>query len=183
MSTRYNFTLDQGATFSRVLTWTTGGAVTAIGDATTNAFTTVGVPLLVGQPVFVVVKAGLSDLATETIYYVRDVSGNTFKLALAAGGAALDLTTPGTITLHRCVDLTGYTARMDLVASGQTKVSLTQTSGITLDATGNITITLSATTTAAMAATTYSYDLELVSGATVTRVVEGKATVNPNTTV
>lgn len=184
MSTRYNFTIDQGATFNRVLTWTTGGAITAIIDAAANVFTsTGGTQLTNGQPVFVVVMTGIADIATEKTYYVRDASGVTFKLALTAGGAALDLTSQGIITLYRCVDLTGYSARMNLVASGLATVSLTSASGITLDASGNITITLSATTTAGMASTIYAYDLEIVNGATVTRVVEGKATINPNITV
>lgn len=41
-----------------------------------------------------------SPLLARRIYYVRDVTTNTFKLALTSGGAAIDLTTNGTGTLQ-----------------------------------------------------------------------------------
>lgn len=48
----------------------------------------------------VVIDAGAggvlpTGLAEGTIYYVRDVSGDTFKLAATSGGSAIDLTTDG----------------------------------------------------------------------------------------
>ncbi len=39
-----------------------------------------------------------NELAIDTDYHVRDVSGSTFKLAATAGGAAIDITTAGTGT-------------------------------------------------------------------------------------
>jgi len=39
-----------------------------------------------------------APLTAGTIYFVRDVTANTFKLALTAGGAAIDITTTGTGT-------------------------------------------------------------------------------------
>lgn len=82
------------------------------------------------------------------------------------------------------VNLTGYTARMDLVSAGQPTISLTTANArITLGgAAGTITLLLDATTTAAMAATTYAYDLELVQATTVTRLLEGYQQVTPNLT-
>ena len=82
------------------------------------------------------------------------------------------------------VNLTGYTARMDLVSAGQPTISLTTANAcITLGgAAGTITLLLDAATTAAMAATTYAYDLELVQGSTVTRLLEGFQQVTPNIT-
>lgn len=84
------------------------------------------------------------------------------------------------------VNLTGYTARLQVresVNAASTLVSLTSSSGITLGGSaGTIQITLSATTTAGLPKGTYVYDLELVSGGTVTRLLKGKFTVDPEVT-
>jgi len=83
------------------------------------------------------------------------------------------------------VNLTGYTARLQVRAtydSSSTILSLTSAAGITLGgAAGTIAITASATTTAALTAPFSGvYDLELVSGGgEVTRLLEGTATVSP----
>lgn len=99
-------------------------------------------------------------------------------------------TTSGTVTSP--VDLTGYTARMQVretQASTATILSLTSGSGITLGGTaGTILLEASATTTAGVASAdtpqaVYAYDLELVSGAGyVTRLVEGNFYVDPEVT-
>ena len=76
-------------------------------------------------------------------------------------------------------DLTNYTAVMTVRpfvgASTTTVVASTANGAMVLTAlTGRINVTLSATTTGAIAAGRYSYDLVLTSGATVTRILEGK---------
>ena len=87
------------------------------------------------------------------------------------------------------VNLSGYTARMqvrDGYDGGSAIVSLVNGTGITLGGTaGTIVVALTATETAAIDATPsgqYVYDLELVSGATVTRLVEGTFIVSPEVT-
>lgn len=84
------------------------------------------------------------------------------------------------------VNLTGYTARMQVrstYASATALVTLTNGSGITLGTTnGQITLTISAVATAAIAAGNYVYDLELTSGSTVTRLLEGQFIVSPEVT-
>lgn len=84
-------------------------------------------------------------------------------------------------------DLSAYTARMQGrkgYTSTTTEFSLTSGSGITLAAvTPNITIEIDAATTAAISApSTGVYDLELVNGPLVERVLEGKFTVTPEVT-
>ena len=90
------------------------------------------------------------------------------------------------------VNLTGYTARMHL----RTSITAVDPPALTLTdansriilggAAGTITLALTATETAALgtpgAASTFVYDLELVSGATVTRLLEGTVTVDPEVT-
>ena len=82
------------------------------------------------------------------------------------------------------IDLTNYTARMQVRANYPSSTVLldltTANGGITLGgALGTITLAATATTTAAIAADQYVYDLELITGSNVTRVVEGSFTVTP----
>lgn len=91
-------------------------------------------------------------------------------------GASFDYTltwkTNGT-----AVNLTGYSARMQVRQTADataTVLSISNGSGITLGGTaGTVLLEASATTTAALTAGQYVYDLELVSGSYVTRLVEG----------
>ncbi len=76
-------------------------------------------------------------------------------------------------------DLTGYsgtmTVRPFVGAQTTTVVASTANGAMVLTAlTGRINVTLSAATTGAISAGRYSYDLVLTSGATVTRILEGK---------
>jgi hypothetical protein len=85
------------------------------------------------------------------------------------------------------VNLTGYTARMqakDKVGSACSPVVniTTENGGITLDDEGNIDLLISASDTAEIHAKDYFYDLELVVGSTVYRVIEGKFIVTPEVT-
>ena len=80
------------------------------------------------------------------------------------------------------VNLTGYTARFQIKESLESSaaVSLTEASGITLGgALGTIVITLSATATSALAIDRGVYALEMDSGGTVTRLLEGQVRFKP----
>jgi hypothetical protein len=85
------------------------------------------------------------------------------------------------------IDLTLYTARMQVratVGSASTLLSLTtENGGISLGgAAGTITVTATAAQTAAITAGCYVYDLEMVTGAVVTRLVQGSFTVDAEVT-
>ena len=103
----------------------------------------------------------------------------------AEQGATLERVITYTDSAEAIINLTGYTARLQVRAtydSSSTILSLTSAAGITLGgAAGTIAITASATTTAALTAPFSGvYDLELVSGGgEVTRLLEGTATVSP----
>lgn len=71
--------------------------------AATDVFTAVGHRYQTGSPVRVTGLTGSAPLAEETTYWVRDVSGSTFKLAATSGGAAINITSDGSGTI------TGYT--------------------------------------------------------------------------
>lgn len=102
-------------------------------------------------------------------------------------GATLTRTLTYKDSTGALVNLTGFTARMQVradVESTSTVLSLTtENGGITLGGVaGTVLITATATQTAALTAGDYAYDLELVSGATVTRLVQGSFLVRPEVT-
>ena len=84
------------------------------------------------------------------------------------------------------LNLTGYTAAMQVRESADataTLISLTNGSGITLGGTaGTVDVVISSSVTAGVAAGSYSYDLELNSGSTITRLLEGSFNVTGNVT-
>jgi len=82
-------------------------------------------------------------------------------------------------------NLTGYTAVAKLAKGfASTKTRTNMTTSIATDATtGVVTLSLTATETSALDAERYVYDLEITSGAAVTRVIEGIITVRPQVTV
>lgn len=76
------------------------------------------------------------------------------------------------------IDLTGYTARMQVRETADASTVLlslaTGGSGITLGGTaGSIATTAAASVTAGIEAGAYVYDMELVSGSVVTRILQG----------
>lgn len=85
------------------------------------------------------------------------------------------------------VDLTSYTARSKARASLESNViiwNLTNGNGITLGgATGEITLTIDAADTADYEpGAVYVYDLELINGTTITRLIQGQVTVSGEVT-
>lgn len=84
------------------------------------------------------------------------------------------------------VDLTGYDARLQIREyhySDDYIANLTETSGISLGGSaGTITVLIAASATQEFVPGDYVYDLELVAGGTVTRLIEGKFSVTPEVT-
>ena len=80
-------------------------------------------------------------------------------------------------------DLTGYTARAKLAKGYQsTKTRQDFTTTIASATEGKVTLSLTADQTTALEDTRYVYDLEIVNGAVVTRVIEGIISVRPQVT-
>jgi hypothetical protein len=84
------------------------------------------------------------------------------------------------------LNLTGYTSAMQVRSAADstaTLVSLTSGSGITLGGTaGTIVVAITASQSSAIPAGSYAYDLELTSGGTVTRLLQGAFNVVGNVT-
>jgi len=79
-------------------------------------------------------------------------------------------------------DLSGYSARSQMRRSYYSTSAVTLTANISDSSNGEITLSLAANTTANLKAGRYVYDLEVFTGASVTRVVEGIITVLPEVT-
>jgi hypothetical protein len=94
-------------------------------NATTDVFNVTGHTFINGETVMVSNSGGAlpAPLSAATLYYVRDVAANTFKLALTAGGTAVNITTTGTGTnsVQRVidVDLYGTDATLETVTPQQ----------------------------------------------------------------
>lgn len=85
------------------------------------------------------------------------------------------------------LDFTNYTARMQVRESHDNDDVIaemtTENFGIVLDpAFGRITVSMDATTTAALIPGVYVYDLEIINGNIVDRLVEGRFTITPEVT-
>jgi len=86
------------------------------GDALTDVITATGSAFANGQPVRFTALTGGTGLNTTTNYFVRDVSGATFKLETSIGGGAINFTTnitAGTL-------LTGHSVSTNVTLSENT---------------------------------------------------------------
>jgi hypothetical protein len=106
---------------------------------------------------------------------------------LADQGATFTRVITWTNSAGSPVNLTGYTARMSLrttYTDTTVALSLTTENGrITLGgALGTITLNVDAATMATLAAKSYVYDLELVNGVNVTRLLQGSFANSPEVT-
>jgi hypothetical protein len=103
-------------------------------------------------------------------------------------GATLGLTLTWRDESNALVNLTGYTARMQVreqLDSATPFITITtENGGIALGGVaGTITLNITATSTAAITQTSGVYDLELVSGGgVVTRLLEGLVIIKPEVT-
>lgn len=86
------------------------------------------------------------------------------------------------------IDLTGYTAKMQLrLQYGDPVAAMTlstENGGISIDGpTGTINIVATDEQTLVLEPTFYVYDLDLINGPVITRLVQGQITVRPEVTV
>ena len=106
---------------------------------------------------------------------------------VAEQGATLDRVITWRNSAGALINLTSFTARMQVRSDYQSSTVVldltTENGGITLGgAAGTITVNVSATAMAAIPSGTYVYDLEMVLGSVVTRLVQGSFAVNVEVT-
>lgn len=72
---------------------TLGAGVACTGEADDDLITAVGHGVIDGDLIiFDTLDSEANGVNKSTVYYVRDMSGNTFKVALTSGGAAINIT-------------------------------------------------------------------------------------------
>jgi hypothetical protein len=191
---RENLMIYKGATFSRVLRWDTGmpvfKAITGITQAAPTVITCSGHGVPDGWPVAIVSVKGMTQINASTPpksseYDTADyIDTNSFSLLGVDSSLYKAYTSGGYVRYNQPVDLTGYTARMDIRASKNDTLPV-----LTLDTAGGeivlnntdktITLTIAASVTEALTITKGVYDLELVSPlADVYRLLEGSIVIS-----
>ena len=180
MADNYNTIIDQGADWYRNFLYTQPAIITnVVGNGVSITFTAEN-GFSAGQTVFIQgilpsqYNLGNATIATRTTtqFTVENPASGLYL----QGGDALS-----------AVDITGYTARMQLRSLPNDSVAvltLTQASGITIDGpTGTLAVRATAAQTAAISAGPYYYDLEITSPTGVkTRIVQGELNVNAEVT-
>ena len=198
MATKKDFTIVQGKTFPHVVRWETDPiqyrTISAIQQSAPVRLTVIGHEIPDGWPGAVTNVKGMTEInaeansLTESDYNPITVIDDDTVEINAINAAGFKAYSSGGILQHNTpVDLTGYTARMqikDKVGGTLLHSLTTENSGIALDvALHTITITISATDTAAFDFKKGVYDLELVSASgVVTCVLYGSVSVSKEVT-
>ena len=190
MSTTYDLSIKQGSTFALTLKYGQPQfavkAITGITKSGQAVVTATGHGLTVDWPVWVVGVAGM-DQINHTSDELRQACAAYYGYYVDANSLRLDVdttrfgtyTSGGEVLYHPPVNLTGFTARMQIRETVESttiiKSLTTENGGITLGgAAGTIALLITATDTAALTVDSAVYDLEIASaGGVVTEVMSG----------
>lgn len=181
------FKLYQGSTFSEILRWESSKKVyktiTGISNAAPCIITSTGHGIPNGWRVKVTNVLGMTEINNSEDYYLGTyVDANTVELNAVNSVGYKTYTSGGVLEYNQPVDLTGYTARMQIrLKVDDTEIIhelTTENGGITINtSTYTLTLTIPAATTTLFTFTTAVYSLELVSGSVVTPFVNGTITM------
>lgn len=187
---KVNFKMYQGSTFSEVLHWETNKKVyipiSSIPKAAPTVVTTTGAHSIPGVwRVRLENVGGMKEInSPDDEYYMGTaISSTTIELNAVNSLGFTAYTTGGVIEYNQPVDLTGYTARMQLREKLDSTTVLaeytTENGKLLIDiATSKITIVVDAATTAGYTFNSAVYSLELVSsGSQVTQLMVGTITL------
>lgn len=190
--TKLNFKIYQGSTFREVLRWEspeiTYKAITGITKAAPAVVTAVGHGLPLGWRTKITDVVGMKEINSSDNYQiVTSTTTDTVTYNALNTSSYTAYTSGGVLQFATPVDMTGYTARMQIrskLTSTTTLDELTTENGKILIDNINKTITLliSATDTAAYTFSSAVYSLELMYGSTVTPFVYGSITLDKEIT-
>jgi hypothetical protein len=184
--------LVQGAGFSQVFRWGqpvySWRPVTAVPSVLPVHMTVTAHGILNGWPFAVLGVGGMTQLnRDDPPYFATVIDANTIEINDLDGSSFSPYTSGGAIRFNTPVDLTGYTAKLQIRASINSAVllTLTDTAGIALDNTAKtITVTLTAAQIAALGITESVYSLQLTSsGGIPTQLVSGNVFVIQEPTI
>jgi hypothetical protein len=188
-------TIVQGETFTRVVRWEAPPfvykAIAAIAAQAPARLTVPAHDLPDGWRGFPRSVKGMLEIngrfddagqpLEEDFHKLTVVDPNTIDINGIDASGFSPYTSGGYLQCYTPVTLTGYTARMKIKdrIGGTTLLELTtENGGIAIDNTAKtITLTITATATAAITWLEGEFDLELMSGAVVTRILKGTVSV------
>ena len=184
--------VQQGATFVKAFNWYGGGKVCyeiesiTPGCETTIEVTGHGLPVGADTPIYIDGVEGMKDLNTKGKEILATyVDANTFTVFVNTIGKQYTSGT-GAIMYFAPKNLSGYTARMQIresIDDATEIVALVSPTDIVIDTiSAQITVTIAAAVTEDFVFDEAVYDLELVNGPLVTRLVEGKITLSNEVT-
>jgi hypothetical protein len=171
--TKLNFKIYQGSTFSEVLRWESStikyAAITGITQAAPCVISAIGHGMPAGWRFHITNVAGMTDLNSADNYQIASVVATdsiTMNAVNSLGYKAY--TTGGVVVYNTPVDLTGYTARMQIRAKITDTLPIdeytTVNGKIQIDTVGkSIILLVDATTTAAYTFSSGVYNLEMIS--------------------
>lgn len=172
-STKINLKVYQGSTFREVLRWESANKgyapITGINKSAPIVITTVGHSIPVGWRVKVTNVLGMKEInSTDTYHKVTAVTADTITINAINALAYTDYISGGVVEYNEPVDLTGFTARMQVRTKLEDTTILheltTENSGIVIDnILKTITLKITAAETTLFTFTTAVYSLELIS--------------------
>lgn len=184
---KINFKLYQGSTFSEVLRWESSKkiykTITGISNAAPCIVTSTGHGIPNGWRVKITNVVGMTEInSTEEYNLATVVDANSIELNAINSVGYKTYTSGGILEYNQPIDLTGYTARMQIRLKVEDTEFIhemtTENGGIVIDtALCTLTLVIPAATTALFTFATAVYSLELVSGAVVTPFVNGTITM------
>jgi hypothetical protein len=195
----YDFIIEQGVTFKPQLKYSQPQfevkPITALTRSGQAVVTATAHGLTVDWPVWIVGVVGMTQVnhrpedlrVASKAYYSYFVDANTVRLNLDTTRFTA-YTSGGELMYKPPVDLTGFTARMQIRetvdATAVLKSLTTENGGITLgDTAGTVDLLISATETAAFTFGNAVYDLELIDGSgIVTRLLSGNVSLSKEVT-
>jgi tRNA threonylcarbamoyladenosine modification (KEOPS) complex Pcc1 subunit len=184
---KLNFKIYQGSTFNEVLRWESSKKVykpiTAITQAAPCVVTSTGHALPDGWRVKITNVGGMTDINSADTYHVATkLTADTIELNSVNSLGFKAYTTGGVIEYNEPINLTGYSARMQIrekIDSAEViKELTTENGGVSINTTDStITLNISAVDTAAFTFTNAVYSLEMVSSSIVTPFANGTLTL------
>ncbi len=187
---KINFTIYQGSTFSQTLRWESSKKVykeiTGITNAAPCIITSVAHGLTEGWRFKITNVVGMTELnSSETYRSATIVDVDTIEINDVNSIGYKTYTSGGIIEYLEPVDLTGYTASMQIRPKvGDTTIIHDLTSDIIVDAAANtISLVISAADTATFDFFKGVYDLELTNAGVTTKLASGTITLVKEVTI
>jgi len=181
--TKLNFKMYQGSTFKEVIRWESSikvyKTITGITKSAPVVITAVGHGLPVGWRTKITNVAGMTTInSTDNYNVVTGITEDTVTINDLNSLGYAAYTSGGVLEYNQPMDLTAYTARMQIRPSLTSSTIIdtysTELGTLVIDNTlKTITILVPATTTAGYTFSTGVYSLELILGSTVTQLITG----------